>query len=280
MAEYISFRDGGKSNEEGISRLLQKISGTQNKGIIGTADMAATQNGTPNMTVNVAVGDIVIPYSSYQFNGWIDAVKNVTVNAADPSNPRIDRVVAYVDLSVVSSTNSNNPGALKFKAVPGTPAGSPVRPIDATVQTSVGSGNPFIDVADLAVSAADTSIVTGDITDKRIFFQLGSGIGGIMLAQAGTVSVANNVTSIVVVPKSGFLTKIYAQVKTAPTGASLNIRVNKNGVSATTLNIAAGATTANATGLSISFAAGDYFTLDITQIGSGVAGADLTVVLG
>lgn len=280
MSEYLSFRDGGKTNEEGISRLAQKLAGTQNSGVIGSTDLAASQNGTPNMSVNLAVGDIVIPYSSYQYHGWTDAVKNVTISASDATNPRIDRVVAYIDLSVVDSTNSNNPGALKFKSVAGTAAGSPTRPNDATVQSSVGSGNPFVNIADVRVEATVTSILDAKITDTRPLFQLGGGVGGAEFGLAGDLVVANDQTMYWIAPRAGTFLNIYARVKTAPTGADLNIRVNKNGVSFKTVSITAGATNATSAIASGQFSAGDYFSLDITQIGSTISGADLTVALG
>ena len=72
------------------------------------------------------------------------------------------------------------------------------------------------------------------------------------------------------------LSSLEAYIGTAPTGSTLNIRVNKNGSSATTLSIAAGATSSAST-TNISFSKGDYVTVDITQIGSSTAGSDLRI---
>jgi len=280
MSTYLNIRNGGKTNEEGAMRLFAKLAGTQNKGKVGVTDLAVSQNGTPNMSVNVAAGDIIIPYQNYIYHGWSDAVVNKTVSAADPSNPRIDRVVAYVDLSVVSSASSNNPGALLFAVVAGTPASSPTRPSDPTVQAAVGAGNPFVDLADLAVSAADTSIITSEITDKRALFSLSGGVGGIEFGIPGALTVNNDLTPYWIAPRDGLFTSIYARVKTAPTGQALNMRLNKNGSSAATFSIAAGATNVSSTGLSIAFVAGDYFNFDVTQVGSTLPGSDLTVAVG
>lgn len=277
---YLAIRDGGKTNEEGAMRLLGKLAGGQNVGRIGSGDFAVSQHGTPNMTVDVATGDLIIPYTSYIYHGWNTAVQSVTIAASDASNPRISRVVAYIDLAVVASTNPNNPDAIKLKEVAGTPAGSPVRPNDAAVQASVGSGNPFTDLADVLVSATVTTIVTAKITDTRSLFVLGGGIGGILLAQTGVCSVANDVAALVITPKSGSFSSCYVRCKTAPTGAALTGRINKNGVQVATFSISAGAQNQTQTGLSIAFSAGDYFTLDITQIGSSVAGSSLSAVLG
>jgi hypothetical protein len=281
MAEYVAIRNGGKTDEEGATRLLRKLAGTQYQGIVGTSDMAVSQNGTPNMSVNVSTGDIVIPYLNYFFHGWIDATKNVTVNASDPTNGRRDRVVAYIDLSVVSSASSNNPGALKFKAVAGTPSGSPVYPDDTAVQTSVGAGNPWVEIGRIVVGATVTTIVTGNLTQTQPLFQLGGGVGGIQFAVIGQMSVLNDVTPYWVAPKNGTFTSIYGRVKTAPTGQALNGRINKNGTQVATFTISASSLTVTPqTGLSLSFVAGDYFNLDITQVGSTIAGSDLTLAVG
>lgn len=76
-------------------------------------------------------------------------------------------------------------------------------------------------------------------------------------------------------------------VNTAPTGASIIVDVNKNGTTIFTTQgnrptIAASSfsTASEATGFSISsIAAGDYITFDIDQVGSTIAGSDLTAVL-
>lgn len=78
---------------------------------------------------------------------------------------------------------------------------------------------------------------------------------------------------------------VYAAVGTAPTGASLIVDVHKNGTTIFTTQtnrptIAAGTNydvsgTVNVTSVS----AGQYLTVDIDQVGSTVAGADLSVVV-
>lgn len=168
MAENVSV--GGKINEEGYTRPWYSwFTEGAAMSLAETAWKAIQRAAGANMSVDIQQGNGAIDISSsYMYWGWIaTSDKNVSVDAADPSNPRIDRVVAYIDLSAVSTSLTNNTGALKFKAVAGTPAGSPSAPSDGVVQASVGSGNPWIDIAQLSVTAGDTSIVTADITDKR-----------------------------------------------------------------------------------------------------------------
>jgi hypothetical protein len=77
---------------------------------------------------------------------------------------------------------------------------------------------------------------------------------------------------------------IRASVGTAPTGASLIVDVNKNGTTIFTTQgnrptiAAAGTTSGKVTNMDItSLADGDSLTVDVDQVGSGVAGSDLTV---
>ena len=72
-------------------------------------------------------------------------------------------------------------------------------------------------------------------------------------------------------------------VDTAPVGADINVNIRKNG----STTIASGSITdgaSSSTGNSIAtvsagFVSGDYFTVDITQVGSTTAGADLYINL-
>lgn len=74
-------------------------------------------------------------------------------------------------------------------------------------------------------------------------------------------------------------------VGTAPTGASLIVDINKNGTTLFTTQanrptITATNRLASTTAPDVTtFAAGDYITIDVDQIGSTVAGSDLVVIL-
>jgi len=170
---YLSHRDGGKSSEESMYRLLNKIAGSTNYGIIGSGDLLVSQTSpTPAMTVDIAAGDLVIPYQGYFYYSWVPSVYTLTIAANSSGNARKDAIVAYVDLTVVQSTTSNNPGALKFMDVQGTPAGSPVVPSDSNIQIAIGAGNPFHRIANVNVANGASSIVNANITDTRANFIL------------------------------------------------------------------------------------------------------------
>lgn len=171
MSENVAFLDGGKTTAQGAGKATTPMfSGV---GILDDTDLAVAQNGTPNNTVLVAAGRAVIGYNSPSAGAeadhhfvWNTANKSVTITANASGNPRVDSIVAYVDVTAYAA--SDNAGALKFIAVAGTAAASPVAPSDSTIQTAVGgAGVPWILLAQIAVANGFSSIVTANITDAR-----------------------------------------------------------------------------------------------------------------
>lgn len=171
MAKFLQYRDGGKTDEKGISTHLYGLFQGQ-----VTNGLAVTQNSPLGMSVLVSKGRCMIDSADdYPYLGFTDANEVVTITAADGSNPRIDAIVAYVDLSVVDSTSANNPGAFEIVAVAGTPAGSPNPPNDGAISTAIGLGNPFIRLAHVTVGTGVTTITTGNVSDQRVFVGLPDG---------------------------------------------------------------------------------------------------------
>ena len=165
MATFLSNRDGGKTNEEGHYRFQTKsFTGNVNNGLL------VKQNNPLSMSVLVEAGDARIPYQEYGYTWWNDGDLSVSLNTADPSNPRDDVIVAYVDRGVTPSPNvTNNPDIVKIKSVAGSPSASPTPPNNTVIQTSVGAGNPFMILAQVRVGAGVSTVSNGNITDKRIF---------------------------------------------------------------------------------------------------------------
>jgi hypothetical protein len=128
-------------------------------GIINTASLAVTANSPVNMSVNVAsgwaavVGTIQSNMGTYV--GYNDATTNLIINAANPTNPRIDLVCMTVNDSFYTGSADN----VILQVVAGTPAGSPVAP---TLPAN------SISLATVAVAAGALSINSGNITDTRV----------------------------------------------------------------------------------------------------------------
>jgi hypothetical protein len=103
------------------------------------------------MDVQIAVGYALINGYAFEIYG---AAEELTVEAADPSNPRIDRVILELDTATAR--------AITHKILKGTAAASPSAP--ALTQTDELYQ---ISLAQILVSAGATSILGGDITDER-----------------------------------------------------------------------------------------------------------------
>jgi len=98
----------------------------------------------------------------------------------------------------------------------------------------------------------------------------------------GTLTVSANVLRIVM-PCDGKMTNATAGLKTAPTGASLIARIQAGATTIGTFTIPAAEYSATATGTVATdgfvFRKGNVIDLDVTQIGSSVAGAGILIAI-
>jgi len=170
-----SWLQSGSHPAENDRLSMQSIIATT--GIIGTSSLAVSQAGTPGMAVQVAagwgaiVGNFTTNMGVYQF--YNDAATQLSVTAADPTNPRIDKVVVTVNDSYYAGATNN----VTFTVVAGTPAGSPVAPATPTNSLSL---------ATIAVAAGATSILNANITDTRVSVTTNLPVGDITEVQGGT----------------------------------------------------------------------------------------------
>jgi hypothetical protein len=287
MAQYLSIRDGGKTNEEGFSRFFRRSS-NNGQGQMLQADMLVTQHSTANLSVDINVNpsglggaDLAIAYQNYIFYTWIDSLYNLAIANNVSGNPRIDAVVAYVDLTVVSAVSNNNPGALKFMDVQGTPNASPVAPTNAAIQTAVGAGNPFYQLSVIAVANNPTNIVNANITDSRTRFLLGNSGAIPPFAVNGQLYVQNGLgVNWIVPPGITAINSLYATCLTAPAGSGLTLQlydVTQSRIIGT-VTIPAGATTAIGTSMTNPIVnTGDVVRFDCTAVGSTTPGSDVLV---
>jgi hypothetical protein len=126
------------------------------------------------MQVAVEQGHFVVPNTASPTAGayasTLAASGTLTVATADPSNPRVDLVCAYV--SDVGTSSSF--GAVEI--ITGTPGASPSPP---------SAPANSISLAQVTVPAGATSVTSGNITDKRPFT---CAVGGILVAPKNTVT--------------------------------------------------------------------------------------------
>lgn len=128
-------------------------------GIINSASLAVTQNTPPGLSVVVASGWAAIVGTTQANMGtyvtYNDASSVLSLNTANPTNPRIDLVCATVNDAYYTGSLNN----VVLQVVAGTPAGSPVAP--ALPANSIS-------LATVAVGAGATAITNANITDTRV----------------------------------------------------------------------------------------------------------------
>lgn len=129
------------------------------QGVATPADLVVAQHSTPAMSVDIATGIALIdgtqdPVHQGSYVCLNDATTTLTIAASDPTNPRIDLVVAKVQDSQYSGATD----AWSLAVVTGTPAPSP------SVPAAPANSLPL---AQVAVAALAASIVNANITDLR-----------------------------------------------------------------------------------------------------------------
>lgn len=131
-------------------------------GVVGSGDLAVAENGTPNMSVNVAAGRALIRaghtgnITSGCYGFLNDATVNLAIAASDPTNPRYDLILAQVRDTNYGEAASD----ARLVVVTGTPAASPADP-------SLTSYPNSLVLARVQVDAAAASITNAKITDLR-----------------------------------------------------------------------------------------------------------------
>lgn len=137
------------------------------EGVMGYEDLRVRQRAAgANMSVDVGsgvawiMGDESLQQPRYRV--YNDATKNVTVSAADATNPRIDLVIAEVRDAVFSGAFND----WRLRVVAGTPSAG------ATLDNRTGAAalpNNSILLADLLIPNGDTTVGDAEIRDRRPF---------------------------------------------------------------------------------------------------------------
>lgn len=156
-------------------------------------ELEVTADTPASMDISVASGNAFIEGTDITWQGMYhvsnDAAKTLTVTTADPTDDRIDIVVATV--------RDTETGGLAddwlLQIIAGTPSPAPIAP--------TLPDNSLL-LATIAVGAGVTTITTGDITDGRVFYTLCADTSAAWLIQALSAVVVADVTTVTV-PVSG-----------------------------------------------------------------------------
>lgn len=158
----------------------------KSQGVADYGSMVVAQSATPGMSVQIAAGHALIAGTQTASQGFYiaynDAATTVAIATANPSNPRIDRIVVAVQDAFYGGTANNQ---VIFQAVTGTPASSPVAP---------SAPDNSLTLAYVAVGAGVTSITNANITDLRPTAQLSEHAFTASATAANTIT-ANKLTS-------------------------------------------------------------------------------------
>lgn len=147
------------------------------------------------------------------------------------------------------------------------------------------SANPTLAEGEMGLET-DTGkfkVGTGSLSWTNLPYSSGpTGPSGLtpVFSRQGTLTTGAG-TQRLYVERTGAVSVARASVGTPSSGSPILVDINKNGVSilSSPISIAAGTNTATGTISNSSVSAGDYFTVDIDQVGSGTAGANLTVTI-
>jgi hypothetical protein len=147
-------------------------------GIIKNDSLAVTQNTPAGLSVLVSSGWAAIVGTTQAnmgtYVGFNDGTVTLSVNTADPTNPRIDLVCMTVNDAYYTGSLNN----VILQVVAGTPASSPVAP--ALPANSIS-------LATVAVGAGATALTNANITDTRVLVTTNiPEVGDISAVVAGT----------------------------------------------------------------------------------------------
>lgn len=168
MTLIADFVTGKTVTFQRMRALLAALEGIQ-EGVVGGGDLKVAQRaaGGANMSVDIAAGDAYVQVDSGVRNGlahaYSDALENRLVAASHATLPRIDYVILrYNDSSIPAGAGGDVP---TLEVLAGTPTASVT--LDAPGVSPPALPNDALLLAAILVPAASTSVVAGNIRDRR-----------------------------------------------------------------------------------------------------------------
>ena len=232
------------------------------------------------------------PDATTSSKGIVQLAGDLGGTAASPTVPGLaskvstsTTVSAGTGLTGGGDLSANRTLSANFGTTSGTIAqGDDSRITGAEQTTNKGAANGYasldsstkVPIAQVPTGTTGSTVALGNHTHTLTFSLTSFFKTGTLAVVAGTQRLPIDGTYSIVGTR--------LTVGTAPTGASLIVDINKNGTTIyttqanrPTITAAANAGGPGATPDVTTLAAGDYLTVDIDQVGSSVAGADLTV---
>lgn len=233
---------------------------------------ASATNTLSKLTGNASTTSLALVMSG---NGSVPTTIGWTTYTATVSNSDGTLTISPTSGAVVASLNLAHLNTWTVTQVFSQATGAGI-----SVVMKPATGSPTGDIFQITDNAGSTVYDVCDSIGNMFPYPVTFGLAAGTAATTGT-----NLTFQVIMPSAGKILKAWAKATTGPTGADLIFDINLNGstiwsTQANRLKIVAGATTGNTTTFNTTtFAAGDLFTIDIDQVGSTIAGQDITVML-
>lgn len=172
MGKYVSIREGASAlPEQSVAHMTHDL--IYQSGVLDLAadHLKVSEHNPQNRSVDVADGRSYYKKTTVTYHGYVDtnavtaSPENVAIAANNTGNPRKDAVVAYIDTAASANADASN--VLKLQVVQGEADPSPTIPSDGDIQSDIGSGKPFIRLANVTVADGATVITNADIEDTR-----------------------------------------------------------------------------------------------------------------
>lgn len=216
---------------------------------------------------------------------WDSAFRDVPAGSSDPRQGddairafklAIEERIAREHIGLYTDTNANHGMHRKGSAIAYYQSAAPTTQPDGTaLDATLDQGRLWVD--------SDTGFLfywsgTAFVSATPAYFRC---------SIQGVLSTGTAVVPPIHIPRAMTITKVSIRVATAPTGATLIVDLNKNGSNSiftgvTRPTIAASGVTNSVTSFHATYsvlAVDDYLTVDIDQVGSTVAGADLSITI-
>jgi hypothetical protein len=238
----------------------------------GATHVGATVNYDDTAgTVTITVAD-----QGGVLKSTVDAKGDLLVGTADNT---VTRLAVGTDTYVLTANSGTGTG---LEWVAGGGSGDVATDVifDAKGDLAVGTGSNTADNLTAGTNGYVLTAASGETTGLKWSaptHYINVGRYGVLTVLAGDKRTY--------VPYACTIVNVYASVSVAPTGASIIADLNVNGSTAfatqgnrptiTATNFTDATSTPDTTAIS----AGDYFTLDVDQIGSTIAGSDLTLTI-